>query len=132
MIWKPLVVVVVGLLLAADAKEKDKKDEDKIQGTWVLESEERDGSKKPADAEPSKLTLNAEGKANVNSPGRSVDFTYELDATQKPKHMNITIDGVKVQGIYKLDGDTLTICHGANNADDRPTDFATQRVFHKG
>src|SRR5262249_60295655 len=90
MVRRALVVLVVGLLFAADGKDKEKKDEDRIQGTWVLESEETDSSKRPPRDTPIKLTLGAEGKGKVeNAPGGEADITYERDTTKTPKHLTI-------------------------------------------
>jgi uncharacterized protein (TIGR03067 family) len=126
MIRKVLVVVVVGLLLAADSK--DKKDEDKLQGTWVLESEERDGAKQDIGVKTPRVTFTnaGQGKVEDRKSGMSVEITYQLDAAKDPKHIDVTVNDKKVKGIYKIDGDTLTVCVGADDSDERPTAFATQ------
>jgi uncharacterized protein (TIGR03067 family) len=126
MIRKTLVIVAMGLLVAADAKDKEAKDEDKLKGTWVLESEEQDGSKQAAKDPPIKVTFTADGKGKAeNGPGGPLDLTYELDATKKPKHIRITAEGIDMKGIYKIDGDALTLCLVKGDSGDRPNDFVT-------
>jgi uncharacterized protein (TIGR03067 family) len=126
---KVLVVLAVGLLFAADAKEKDKTDDDKILGTWLLTSEEEGGSSKQAEGKKITVTFAAEGKAVVkygigDRPDR--DFTFQLDATRKPNEITIMGTGETFAGIYKLDGDMLTVCMGQRDGAARPAEFATR------
>ena len=51
--------------------------------------------------------------------------TYKLDAKKKPAEIDITPpkeDGTHL-GIFKIDGDTLTICMSDKGASERPTKF---------
>jgi uncharacterized protein (TIGR03067 family) len=48
---------------------------------------------------------------------------FKLDATAEPKNIDITTaDGKQGMGIYKLEGDTLTICRGERE-EQRPKEF---------
>jgi uncharacterized protein (TIGR03067 family) len=52
--------------------------------------------------------------------------TYTLDATRKPKWIDLTgKGGKKMLGIYELDGDKLTICVNERDGGERSTQFAS-------
>jgi uncharacterized protein (TIGR03067 family) len=129
MIRRVFVVLAVGLLFAADAKEKDKTDDDKIQGTWLLETEEADGNNKHAEGKMITVTFAAEGKGKVKyglGDRPDLDFTFQLDATRKPKEITIMGNGETYKGIYQLDGDKFTACLPRKDGGERPTEFATK------
>jgi RNA polymerase sigma factor (sigma-70 family) len=102
------------------------KDEEKILGTWELVSLEEGGQKAPAEAiQEAKVTFAADGKMTVKQGANEQGFTYELDPAKKPKEFSGTnAQGRTVLGIYKFDGDTLTICYARGG--DRPTEFASK------
>ena len=123
----PFAVV---LLMAADDPAKDAmKDEDKLQGEWTMVSMETLGVKHSED-DVKKYTLTIKGdrwtvtNARTLSPGR----TFKIDPSKEPKTLDLTIklgNQEKVsQGIYKLDGDTLTVCRTEDNGE-RPKEFKT-------
>jgi RNA polymerase sigma-70 factor (ECF subfamily) len=124
------VTVVCARQVLADkpaAEEKDQKDEEKILGVWTSESAEEGGQKAPEGAfKLAKLTFAAEGKIKVTQPdGTETDGTYKLDAAKKPKEFTYArANGASVTGIYKLEGDTLTICF--NPVGDPPTEFVSK------
>ena len=55
--------------------------------------------------------------------------TLKVDETQKPRAMDATrtegFEAGKVIAVYKIDGDTMTVCY-AFNGGDRPTELATK------
>jgi RNA polymerase sigma-70 factor (ECF subfamily) len=110
---------------AAPGKE-EAKDEEKILGTWALVSFEEGGQKAPeAWIQEAKVTFAADGKMTVKQGEKEQEFTYKLDPATDPKGFSGTNDkGRTVLGIYKLDGDTLTVC--ADRGGDRPTEFASK------
>lgn len=62
--------------------------------------------------------------------GRSQSFTIALDPEKDPRAFDLTgRDGPNVgrvfKGIYKLSGDTLTMCRGVTAETERPVEFAT-------
>jgi uncharacterized protein (TIGR03067 family) len=131
---RTLAVLVAGALLVVKAPaaepEKGKTDADRIQGTWVPVSAEREGQKEdPAKFEEVKLIFAAGGKGTVRKGGMEMEFQYTLDPAKKTREIDLkaTEDGKEEthKGIYKLDGDTLTLCI-AHPPEDRPTDFTTQ------
>jgi RNA polymerase sigma factor (sigma-70 family) len=111
---------------AAAGKDKAAKDEEKILGTWDVVSFEEGGQKAPAEAiKEAMVIFAAGGKMTAKQGEKEQEFTYELDPTKKPKEFNGTNDkGQTVRGIYKLDGDELTICFARRG--DRPTEFVSK------
>lgn len=126
--FKLLAVAVVGLLVAAEGKkDKPKKDAERILGTWNIVSAETGGSKEDDDKiKDGTLTFAKDGKGTLKLPDQNVDLTYELDAAKKPGHITFTADDRTFRGIYKFEGDKLTVCVGEPDSDSRPTKFATE------
>jgi uncharacterized protein (TIGR03067 family) len=59
-----------------------------------------------------------------------VEIEYRLDPAKEPKRIDQRFTGGRIgpwiaKGIYKLEGDVLTICYGDPNVG-RPTDFITK------
>ena len=132
---RALLLVTVGLLLAADAPKDHagKKDLEQLQGTWLLVSAERDG-KKVADDEVKKVKLVVTGNKfcflSGSEVGTSAEGTFTLDATKKPKATDSTANagpdkGKTFFGIYDIEGDTHKVCF-APPGKDRPKEFATK------
>jgi uncharacterized protein (TIGR03067 family) len=128
-----LPVVFVGSLLmiaaATAAQDRDQKDEDKIQGVWLVVLMEKGGEKAPIEvSKDAKMTI-TDGTFKMELAGRAENgtVTYKLDPSKTPKQIDITESrGGKndvVIGIYSLDGDDLKICF---SKDIRPKDLATQ------
>ena len=93
-------------------------DADKLAGAWTCKSAINDG--KPLAEEivrELRLTLTKDGGYKTER-GKQVlfDSTYKLDGSQKPKQIDMIGTegenrGKTAQGIYALDGDTLTMCY---------------------
>jgi RNA polymerase sigma factor (sigma-70 family) len=111
---------------AAAGKDEAPKDEEAILGTWALESGEEGGQKAPEERiKEGKLTFAADGKVTAKLGEREQEFTYQLDPAKKPKEFSVTDDKDRtLLGIYKLDGDTLTVCFDRGGG--RPTEFASK------
>jgi uncharacterized protein (TIGR03067 family) len=102
-----------------------------FSGTWQAESYALDGKKASADdLKKIKLMIDAHGKAEVLRDGHAfIASTTKLDPTQNPMTIDVTftegdLKGKTSLGIYKIEGDLLTICRSAPDQA-RPTEFAS-------
>jgi uncharacterized protein (TIGR03067 family) len=117
------------------AKEfKDAKQElDKLQGEWTLVSTEVGGKKRPdTENARSKLTISENQWVVTYRDFRSnARSTIEIDPSKDPKTIDLTLRGEELpaRGIYKLEGDSLTVCYNATVGGERPREFkSTQEM----
>jgi uncharacterized protein (TIGR03067 family) len=146
-------LIVLGLLAASlnsgaavPAAEEAKRpagdaasDARKLAGIWLPESTKRGGANNLAEVWTSKLTLTADSFALSRYVEVSKDLRgrFRLDPSTNPKSIDLQVDeldlseawtGIKipactVHGIYKLDGDRLTICFPTYGRQERPASF---------
>ena len=111
---------------AAAGQGADQKDEEKIVGTWAVVSEEH-GGQKTAEEELKglRLILAADGKLTQKQGEREEEGAYKLDPAKAPKEIDVSAHNKMLPGIYKLEGDTLTLCADHGGAE-RPTEFASK------
>jgi uncharacterized protein (TIGR03067 family) len=124
--------LAAGLLLvpAAPAQDEAKnKDLKALEGTWTVTSVERDGKE---DKALSGATRVHSGTRYTLTPknGTAVPGMFKIDPGQSPRTIDMTptagrYKGKTLLGIYKLEGDTLTICF-AEPGKDRPTEFVSK------
>jgi uncharacterized protein (TIGR03067 family) len=127
-----VTILTAGLLLAADAPQSGAagQDQDRLQGAWGLVSVEVNGQ--PLTMEKLKESrLEVRGESYGFRLGKTVlDLTCRLHPAQQPKGIDLTVasgpnKGQTFLGIYKLEGDTYTICRPVAPGKGRPTAFAT-------
>jgi uncharacterized protein (TIGR03067 family) len=124
-------VFVIGLLLGADQpSDAAKKDLEKLQGEWKAEKAQRGGLDAPPDI-LGKLKLKVSGNTMSIDAGEARDekATVTLDPSKNPAAIDIkpARDEKDIAlGIYKLDGDTLTICWSKKGGE-RPTEFVSKK-----
>lgn len=119
-----MAVVAAGSNVSGDDKAKVSGDLKKLQGAWVTAA---DGSAHEArwvfDGDTMKATVNGMEHTTkvVVEPKAEPHPTIDLEITEGPDE----VKGKKSLGIYKLDGDKLTVCVGMPGLDKRPADFKT-------
>ncbi len=105
--------------------DKGKDDAAKLQGTWRVQTLTESGKAAPAEiAKKFKLVIDGE-RITLHGDSSPKDGTFKLDATKSPKHIDITIKDKQGLGIYKLQGDSLTLALG-ETLRGRPTAFASE------
>jgi uncharacterized protein (TIGR03067 family) len=124
----PLVLGLAVVVAAPAAKDPPKKDPPGIVGKWTLESATFAGMALPK-MDSMTVTFTADGKVETRAAGADVrvSSTYTHDAKKDPPEMDVTEPdgpnaGKPSPSIYKIDGDTLTICTAVMG--DRPRTFA--------
>jgi uncharacterized protein (TIGR03067 family) len=123
--WSALVLVAVAGTLAA-AEDPNKKALEDLQGTWQLQRMTRGGQEAPADVVKGMRLVIAGNKMTPYEGDRAQPTaTIAVDANKKPATIDLKQEREAVQGIYRLEGDTLTICAGTPGTG-RPTDFASK------
>lgn len=125
-----LAVLVIGLLLAAaDQKEEAVQAElKKLAGTWNVVSMERAGQKAPEEQlKAIDLRIVIQGNKLSAQAGKATsESTFVIDPGKQPRTIDTTDRNNKLEkGIYRLEGDLLTICTSETGGE-RPTEFATK------
>ncbi|HJZ91377.1 MAG TPA: TIGR03067 domain-containing protein [Gemmataceae bacterium] len=121
--------LLLGLAVAVGAPGKDApKEKASIVGTWNGEKAVAGGKDLPVPEGGVSFTFTEDGKVMVTEGKREKPDTgtYKLDPKKDPAEIDLTPPPEKkekvVLGIYKLDGDTLTLCFGKDGGA-RPTKF---------
>jgi uncharacterized protein (TIGR03067 family) len=120
-------LTTLALVLAATAVGEEKKDWERIEGTWTCVSRVFIGRKTPAEElKGSKVVF--KGSTLTVSKGKERErFTYKLDPSARPRAIDLVSRArgkEKTLAIYELKGDTLKICWSEKVPEARPTRFA--------
>jgi uncharacterized protein (TIGR03067 family) len=126
-----LVLLAVALMLGADKKDPAKEDLKKLQGKWQTTKLVYNG-KDIDTAGKGKIDLVFKGATASVEAGKDVKKEYAkikvtLDPSVKPASLDVEIllgtqKGAKMEGIYKVEKDKLTLCVKVLGMD-RPTKF---------
>jgi uncharacterized protein (TIGR03067 family) len=127
-----LCSALVGLLPALDgSSEAASKELARLQGEWTMAALEVNGDKVPPEKfQASRLEIK-EDRYIVHTGRSTHEAKIKIDPAKTPKTMDMTFQdgdnkGDTAEGIYKLDGDTLTICRPRLPPHERPTEFVTK------
>jgi uncharacterized protein (TIGR03067 family) len=130
-----LIMVVAALALvpfAAGGDDDAKKDIERFQGTWRVESAELGGEKLPLDMlKDFRLIIEGTKFTEKFSPDQISHGTFKVDVSKKPKTVDVTFTdgpnkGKTLLGIYELDGDTYKACFDISGKE-RPTKFESKK-----
>jgi uncharacterized protein (TIGR03067 family) len=102
---------------------------EKLQGTWTAVYREFRGFGFKAGEFPA-ATMTIKGDKWISNVGQKSTFTITLNPSAQPKHFDTSCSegpfaGKVFLGIYKLEGDTLTIVDSSGEKE-RPTGFSTK------
>jgi uncharacterized protein (TIGR03067 family) len=126
-----LLVLVAGVLVAADGKDDAKKEMEKLQGVWVMVSGERNGEALPDDqVKALKRTVKGEEFTITRDGETVVKGTFTVDPSKSPKTIDVMVTegdnkDKKMLGIYEIDGDNYKVCY-APFGKDRPKEFSSK------
>jgi uncharacterized protein (TIGR03067 family) len=121
------LILGTGLVLAVAQPTEDA--QKKLQGTWTATQAERDGQAAD-DVVGNRLSVTG-NRFQIQSKNGTPLYagTVRVDPSATPaaidfEHREGALNGKVWQGIYALDGDTLTVCDNAPNLDkERPAAF---------
>jgi uncharacterized protein (TIGR03067 family) len=133
-----VVYTLACLLLSATfgtSQGSTAKDLELLQGTWEIVSMEVEGEKLPPKAIKS---MTVQFKTNLMTMGigaHTETSTFTLDADKNPKWIDATSGATRtgdiVVGIYKIEGDRISLCL-SKKRNDRPKVFATNKGSEHG
>jgi uncharacterized protein (TIGR03067 family) len=129
-----MLAVFLVLLSFADAAKAglDKAELKKLQGKWYVTRMEHGGKATPAKQLTELLLEVSDGKMTTREGAavKEEDAVVALDPRAKPAAIDLKVTsgpdaGKVVKGIYKLEGDALTVCV-AEPGKERPAAFAAK------
>lgn len=135
---RPLcLAVLAAFVIAADNPAEDvKKELKKLEGTWVVISQVRDGKKTAPEALiRARLVFSADGTLKVYAGERLIQRSrIVIDPANKTFDIVDTVKEVKgkqvkgeaMYGIYEFVKGGRRICYCIGSPDDRPTEFASK------
>ena len=130
-------VALVGIA-TGQVKNAVKEEMKKFEGTWTLVWFEQGGVKTAAEKfkQPEAFGFNVstiikDGKSTMTFQGKSVQYSFTVDTTKKPKTLDRVVAEGKFKGnayryLYELDGDTLRLCYDAEMSEVRPKEFKAE------
>jgi uncharacterized protein (TIGR03067 family) len=127
-----IVLLAAAALRGAEAaKETADAALKKLNGTWIIQSIERDPAEKGKDEGKGIRCVVEHGKVTANRPGETKAagrLTITVDPSTKPMSMTITPEGERqsLAAIYKIEGDQMTVCWKSIEAKRPPAEFSAK------
>jgi uncharacterized protein (TIGR03067 family) len=130
------VATTIGLLLSFAANsygddDNGRADELKaLVGTWTIDKAELGGVNVLERLKPLDFEIKQGGKYTAKHGDEIDNGSFTIDTSKAPKQMNIKPNGgpnkgKSVKSIYKLEGDTITVCYELAGIE-RPVSFGTK------
>jgi uncharacterized protein (TIGR03067 family) len=114
--WLLGCVLVIGCNSKTETKqsleEAVNEEQNRLDGKWGGSSSLSDGQQAGSDFQT--VFFDFKGDSVVIQEmmiGKKTDAKVKLDPQQSPKTMDIVMEKVTLQAIYKLEGDQLTLCY---------------------
>jgi len=128
-----LLLAALSLGFAPAPPPRPHADLKKVQGTWVLVSRTFGGGSWPA--EGVRVVIAGARIRYYRAGEQRTEWPLTLDAAKSPKvfdqrEVGGSSPGTLYRGIYRLEGDTLTLCHALSGAS-RPADFGGKDPQHR-
>lgn len=112
-------LLAITVTLSAPAGKEAKAEPGKIEGNWIVEKYIQ-GGKEDENRKGSHFTFK-DGEVSVQEEGGK-GIAYKVDPKANPATLDLTFIAV-IPAIYKVDGDTLTICFPKGKKGERPKKF---------
>jgi uncharacterized protein (TIGR03067 family) len=121
------IAFAFAISLSAAAISGDVQDDDVIQGLWLPSSADLGGNRFPDEVRKAIRLEVRDGKYTVTVGEQPDKGTIKLNPSARPKELDIAgtegpNKGRTILAIYRLEGDTLTVCYDLSGKS-RPTEF---------
>ena len=106
------LILGLAIIVAAPAPKEAKKLPSPLVGDWTIESVIILGMPEPMDQTRNTIDFSADGTFTTLSGNAAKPYTSKFthDPKANPPQIELEKAGAKFPGIYKIEGDTLTIC----------------------
>lgn len=126
--FAPAAAFVLASLAVASAQPAD--DVKAAAGKWTISKATVGGTDYTAKFSSLRLELTPDGAYTLVVNGKTDKGTVKVDPTKTPKEMDVLGKegpnaGKTIKTIYKLDGDTMTVCYELGDGP-RPTAFESK------